>query len=105
MKLWLIVAGTLLGCVFWGPQGAHADLKTLRREAHKGIPQAEFKLGELYQYGTGQADHLVHALAWYERAAPKVPRAAVLAKRTAAKLTPEQRQQAAALAELRLGPP
>lgn len=84
---------------------AHAGLKTLRHQAEKGNPQAAFRLGELYQYGVGRPDHLIHALAWYERAAPHVPRAAVLAKRTAALLTPAERERAAALAQPRLGPP
>jgi len=105
MKPWIMVAVTLLVCTLGAPPGAHADLKTLRREAQSGVPQAQFKLGELYQYGIGQPDHLVHALAWYERAAPKIARAATLARRIAAKLTPKERQQAAAWAKPPLGPP
>lgn len=103
MKPWIAVAVVLalggLAC------GAHAGLKTLRRQAEKGSPQAEFQLGELYQYGVGRPDHLIHALAWYDRAAPHVPRAAVLAKRVAALLTPLERQRAAAWARPPLGPP
>lgn len=85
--------------------GAHAGLGALRRQAEKGSSQAEFKLGELYQYGVGQPDHLIHALIWYDRAAPRVRRAAVLAQRTAALLTPKERARAAALAQRPLGPP
>lgn len=103
MKPWIAVAVVLalggLTC------GAHAGLKTLRRQAEKGSPQAQFQLGELYQYGVGRPDHLIHALVWYDRAAPHVPQAAVLAKRIAARLTPAERRQAAALASPRLGPP
>ncbi len=84
---------------------AHAGLRGLRRAAHSGAPNAELKLGELYQYGVGQPDHLVHALAWYERAAPKSRRAAELARQLTARLTPAERQQAAAWAKPRLGPP
>ncbi len=103
MKPWIAAAVVLaLGGVACG---AHAGLKTLRRQAEKGSPQAEFQLGELYQYGVGRPNHLIHALAWYERAAPHVRRAAVLAKRTAALLTPEERARAAALAQGLLGPP
>lgn len=83
---------------------AHAGLKALRRQAEHGNAQAEFRLGELYQYGVGRPHHLIHALVWYDRAAPHVPRAAVLAKRLAALLTPSERQRAAALARPRLGP-
>ncbi len=84
---------------------AQAGLHALRQEAHKGLPKAELQLGELYQYGTGQADHLIRALEWYDRAAPHSPRAAELARQTAAQLTPAQRAQAAAWAKPRLGPP
>ncbi|MHB8254546.1 MAG: SEL1-like repeat protein [Acidiferrobacter sp.] len=104
MKSWMGVAIALVVCASV-TSGAHASLKSLRQEALRGVPKAELKLGELYEYGTGQADHLVRALAWYERAAPHIPRAAMLARRTAAKLTPAQRQQAAAWAKPKLGPP
>ncbi|HUW98216.1 MAG TPA: hypothetical protein VMV40_05145 [Acidiferrobacter sp.] len=104
MKPWIIVAVALLACTLGALPCADANLQTLRRDAQKGVPRAQFELGELYQYGTGQPNHLVRALSWYERAAPKIPRAAVLARRIAAQLTPEQRQQAAAWAKPQLGP-
>ena len=104
MKRWTPgIAGLTLLLLSW--HAAHAGLRSLRREARAGVPNAELKLGELYQYGVGQPDHLIHALAWYERAAPKLPRAAELARQTAAMLTPSERQQAAAWAKPRLGPP
>ncbi|WP_298134960.1 SEL1-like repeat protein [Acidiferrobacter sp.] len=97
------IAGLALLMLCW--QGAHAGLRQLRREAQGGAPNAELKLGELYQYGVGEPDHLVRALAWYDRAAPRSPRAAELARKVAAELTPAERQQAAAWAKPRIGPP
>ena len=104
MKRWTPgIAGLTLVILCWHP--AYAGLRSLKREARSGAPNAELKLGELYQYVVGQPDHLVHALAWYERAAPKLPRAAELARQVTARLTPAERQQAAAWAKPRLGPP
>ncbi|MHB1566162.1 MAG: hypothetical protein ACYCXG_05545 [Acidiferrobacter sp.] len=85
--------------------GSMAGLRTLRAAAAAGQPAAELQLGELYQYGVGQAHHRVQALMWYERAQAQLPRAARLAHRLAATLTPAARRQAAALAAPRLGPP
>ena len=104
MKRWTPgIAGLTLVILCW--PAAHAGLRGLRHAARSGAPNAELKLGELYQYGVGQPDHLVHALAWYERAAPKSHRAAELARQLTARLTPAERQQAAAWAKPRLGPP
>lgn len=85
--------------------GALAGLRALRAAAAAGQPAAELQLGELYQYGVGQAHHRVQALMWYERAQAQIPRAARLARRLAATLTPAARRRAAALAASRLGPP
>ncbi len=104
MKRWIPGVAALTLCLFC-LQVADAGLRSLRRAAHGGAPKAELKLGELYQYGVGRPDHLIHALAWYERAAPKSARAAELARQTAALLTPSERQRAAAWAKGRLGPP
>lgn len=103
MKPWIVAALVLTLGGFTSQ--AHAGLKTLRRQADEGNPKAELKLGELYQYGVGRPDHLIHALVWYDRAAPHLKRAAVLAKRTAALLTPKERERAAAMAQPLLGPP
>lgn len=84
---------------------AVAGLRALRAAAAAGQPIAELQLGELYQYGVGQAHHRVRALMWYERAEAREPLAARLAARLAATLTPAERRQAAALASYRLGPP
>ncbi len=104
MKRWTPGVAALMLCLLGG-QVVYAGLRSLRHAAHSGAPNAELKLGELYQYGVGRPDHLIHALAWYERAAPKSARAAELARQTAALLTPEERQRAAAWAKGRLGPP
>lgn len=104
MKLWSAVMVAALSAALPALK-VHADLKSLHQAAQRGRPNAELKLGELYQYGVGLPDHLVHALAWYDRAASRSPRAAVLAKRVAARLNDKQRQQAAAFARPRLGPP
>lgn len=104
MKRWTPGVAAFTLCLLCS-QVAHAGLRSLRHAARGGAPQAELQLGELYQYGVGRPDHLIHALAWYERAAPKSARAAELARQTAALLTPNQRQRAAAWAKGRLGPP
>jgi len=103
MKLKFVIA-IFAAAGLYGTQ-VHANLTVLRAQAQKGVPEAQLKLGELYQYGVGQQDHLVYALSWYERAAPHLARARVLATETARGLTPEERLRAQALAQPLLGPP
>ena len=104
MKRWTPGVAAVTLCLLCAPL-ARAGLQSLRQAARGGAPNAELKLGELYQYGVGRPDHLIRALAWYERAAPKSARAAELARQTAALLTPAERQRAAAWSKGPLGPP
>ncbi len=87
----------------WLP--AHAHLRALEAAAGRGNVVAELKLGELYQYGVGEPNHLFEALIWYDRAEPASARAAQLARRVGRRLSALERLRAHALAQPPLGPP
>ena len=48
---------------------ADTDIATLRRLAGQGNPEAQFVLGDRYQYGKGVVPDNTRAVAWYQRAA------------------------------------
>lgn len=83
---------------------ATAGLQALRHQAQQGIPKAELQLGELYQYGVGRPDHNIWALAWYERAAPQVAHAAVLAARLKRQMSAQAVRKAMILAHVSFAP-
>ena len=48
---------------------ADMDVATLRRLANQGNPEAQYVLGDRYQYGKGVKPDNTQAVAWYQKAA------------------------------------
>jgi TPR repeat protein len=102
------VAQNVLGYCYGEGRGIAPDhteaVKWFQRAAHQGNPEARYNMGECFEFGKGLPQNDVEAYAWYLLAAPHgVPEAGHGLTRLTARLTPEQRAEAEALAAARAG--